>query len=161
MTISLFESPIGKIYLVEEDGFITSLSFSDELNDKGIECFGDTPVTLDVKKQLAAYFKGELKEFTVPIFLKGTAFQKKVWAALQKIPYGKTISYLDLATLIGNQKATRAVGQANHYNPIPIIVPCHRVINASGNLGGYGGGIDIKRKLLELEKVVLNKNERN
>ena len=101
--------------------------------------------------QLRAYFGGELKEFDVPLVLEGTEFQLQVWRTLRTIPYGETISYGDLAKRIGNPKAVRAVGLANGSNPIPIIVPCHRVIGSNGSLTGFGGGLANKKKLLALE----------
>jgi methylated-DNA-[protein]-cysteine S-methyltransferase len=105
----------------------------------------------EVDDQLAAYFAGELVTFDVRLRLEGTSFQQQVWAGLLEIPYGATTSYGDLATRIGNPKASRAVGLANGRNPIAIIVPCHRVIGSSGSLTGYGGGLDRKRSLLDLE----------
>lgn len=104
-----------------------------------------------ILRQLRAYFAGELREFDIPLLLEGTAFQKRVWKNLQNIPYGETISYGELAKRIGDPKAVRAVGAANGQNPIPIIVPCHRVIGSNGSLTGFGGGIENKKKLLELE----------
>ena len=106
----------------------------------------------DAVEQLAAYFAGELTDFDLNLELAGTAFQRRVWAALQTIPYGETRSYGEIAIQIGAPGASRAVGLANGRNPIGIIVPCHRVIGASGDLTGYGGGLDRKRALLELEK---------
>jgi methylated-DNA-[protein]-cysteine S-methyltransferase len=105
----------------------------------------------EVIGQLNAYFRGELKVFTVPLSLRGTDFQLQVWNALRKIPYGETISYAQLARGIGNPKAVRAVGLANGQNPIPIIIPCHRVIGSDGSLTGFGGGLPNKKKLLTLE----------
>ena len=102
-------------------------------------------------KQLEEYFAGERKTFDVPLDLWGTPFQQEVWKALLQIPYGETRSYQDIAQSVGNPKAVRAVGGANGRNPVPVIVPCHRVIRSDGNLGGYGGGLDIKRDLLDLE----------
>jgi len=101
---------------------------------------------------LQAYFRGELKEFDLPLALEGTKFQLRVWNTLRTISYGVTISYLQLAKRIGNPNASRAVGLANGSNPIPIIIPCHRVIGSNGKLTGYGGGLPIKEKLLALEK---------
>ena len=101
--------------------------------------------------QLALYFSGKLFAFDIPLAPSGTAFQQLVWAELLKIPYGKTVSYKDIAVGIGNPAASRAVGMANHRNPIPILIPCHRVIGTNGKLVGYGGGIEIKMKLLKLE----------
>jgi methylated-DNA-[protein]-cysteine S-methyltransferase len=105
----------------------------------------------NVFKQLKEYFNWERKEFDVPLDLRGTDFQKGVWKELRKIPYGKTISYKELAIKMGGETKSRAVGQANALNPAPIIVPCHRVINSDGKLGGYSCGLEIKEKLLELE----------
>ena len=106
----------------------------------------------ELEQQLRAYFSGELENFTVPLSPEGTPFQQKVWSELLKIPYGETISYGELARRIGNPNASRAVGLANGSNPIPIIIPCHRVIGSNGKLTGYGGGLPIKEKLLALEK---------
>ena len=103
--------------------------------------------------ELEAYFRGDLREFTCPLDLHGTEFQKRCWQALRKIPYGKVCSYGDIAREIGSPRGFRAVGQANHNNPVPIIVPCHRVIGSNGTLTGYGGGLSIKEKLLELEGI--------
>lgn len=106
-----------------------------------------------VFRQLDEYFLGRRKEFDFPIRMKGTPFQQKVWAALLEIPYGETRSYKDIAEAVGSPKAYRAVGMANNANPIFIAVPCHRVIGANGSLVGYGGGLDMKKALLELEKA--------
>ena len=105
----------------------------------------------ELKSQLEQYFAGQRRAFQVPLHYPGTAFQEKVWATLLQIPYGETWSYLDMATRLGDVNATRAVGSANGMNPIAIVIPCHRVINASGELGGYGGGLWRKRILLDLE----------
>lgn len=105
----------------------------------------------DVRRELDEYFAGTRREFTVKLDLKGTPFQLRCWNALLDIPYGKTCSYGDLARKVGSPNGFRAVGMANHDNPIPIIVPCHRVITSDHKLGGYGGGLDVKEKLLHLE----------
>jgi methylated-DNA-[protein]-cysteine S-methyltransferase len=102
-------------------------------------------------EQVQAYFRGELREFTCPLDLQGTQFQKKCWQALLRVPYGKTCTYAELAKKVGSPRAFRAVGQANHNNPVAIIVPCHRVIGADGSLTGYGGGMAVKELLLRLE----------
>ena len=102
-------------------------------------------------RQLRAYFSGELKEFNLELVLEGTAFQMKVWNSLRAIPYGQTISYAQLAQEIGNPKAVRAVGLANGSNPLPIVIPCHRVIGSNGKLTGFGGGLPAKKALLALE----------
>ena len=106
----------------------------------------------EVVRQLRAYFAGELEEFDIPLAPEGTEFQRRVWDELSKIPYGETVSYGELARRIGNPKASRAVGLANGSNPIPIIIPCHRVIGSNGKLTGYGGGLPVKEKLLALER---------
>jgi len=112
----------------------------------------ETPLIKKAALQFGEYFKGKRKSFNLPLTMSGTDFQMKVWNALKKIPYGKTISYGELAAMIGNPKACRAVGMANNRNPIAIIVPCHRVIGSDGSLTGYGGGLKLKSLLLELEK---------
>ncbi len=111
----------------------------------------DDPYLFGIFDQLKEYFAGTRKEFDVPLDIEGTDFQKRVWNELQKIPYGKTISYKTLSEKLGDVKAIRAVGKANGQNPIAIIIPCHRVIGANGNLVGYAGGLAIKEKLLHLE----------
>jgi methylated-DNA-[protein]-cysteine S-methyltransferase len=110
-----------------------------------------SPVMRETLRQLRSYFSGDLQDFDVPLEIVGTDFQKRVWRALRTIPYGETRSYTQIAELIGAPRAVRAVGAANGSNPIPIIVPCHRVIGASGKLVGFGGGLEWKRLLLDLE----------
>jgi methylated-DNA-[protein]-cysteine S-methyltransferase len=105
--------------------------------------------------QLSEYFAGERTDFDLPLELEGTEFQREVWLTLAEIPYGKTISYAELASMVGRPSAFRAVGQANGSNPIPIVLPCHRVIASGGGIGGYGGGLEMKRRLLALEGVEL------
>jgi len=144
------------ILITAEDGQITQLYFqggsSTPENLKESACNqADSNVLNILTNQLDAYFAGELKSFTVPINPKGTPFRKQVWQALQTIPYGKTISYKQLAEKINHPKAVRAVGGANHNNPISLIIPCHRVIGASGKLVGYGGGLEVKEFLLRHE----------
>ena len=112
----------------------------------------NTELLQEVKRQLEEYFSGRLQDFDLPLKPKGTDFQKQVWKALLTIPYGETKSYGDIAKQIGKEKAVRAVGGANHVNPISIVIPCHRVIGKNGNLTGYGGGLEVKEKLLELER---------
>ncbi len=127
---------------------IIGIDFVNNIKDKGIE----TELTKLVYCQLLEYFDGNRKSFDFPYELKGTEFQKKVWLALLNIPYGQTASYKDIARIIGDEKASRAVGNANNKNPIAIIVPCHRVIGTNGKLVGYAGGLHIKEMLLNLEK---------
>lgn len=120
------------------------------LSPLAIEFFG-------LFEQLKEYFEGTRKKFNIPIAPEGTQFQLKVWKQLGKIPYGKTASYKDIAVKIKNPAAVRAIGQANGANPLPIIIPCHRVINADGSIGGYSCGLDVKRKLFAVEGIVLTK----
>jgi len=110
------------------------------------------PVLREAESQLRAYFAGDLRQFELPLEPEGTPFQQRVWKELLKIPYGETRSYMEIAQHIGAPAAVRAVGAANGANPLPIVVPCHRVIGASGKLVGYGGGLNLKRRLLALER---------
>ena len=112
---------------------------------------GTHPVATEAARQLRAYFAGQLRRFNLPLDLRGTEFQLRVWRELERIPYGETRSYSQIATTIGSPRVVRAVGAANGANPIPIVVPCHRVIGAGGKLVGYGGGLPLKKRLLELE----------
>ncbi|WP_299979578.1 methylated-DNA--[protein]-cysteine S-methyltransferase [Desulfobacula sp.] len=148
-----FESPVGKLLLSGRE-LLESLHFP--LGKTRIEPEKDwiykEELFLEAIDQLEAYFKGELTRFDLELNVQGTDFQKKVWQELVKIPYGETISYGDLAKRIGNPNASRAVGMANGKNPVSIIVPCHRVIGKNGSLTGFGGGLEVKKNLLELEK---------
>jgi methylated-DNA-[protein]-cysteine S-methyltransferase len=146
---SEINSPVGPLLLAGEPGCLRVLSFGGQPKEGWIE---DANAFRQVTEQLSAYFAGELRAFSVVLEPKGTPFQTRVWRELERIPYGETISYGQLAERIGNPKASRAVGLANGSNPIPIIVPCHRVIGANGKLTGYGGGLPIKEKLLALER---------
>ena len=142
-----YRSPIGLIEIAGSDNGIASVLFVDREAEEGL-----VPACLHpCVTQLCEYFKGDRKEFTLKLDLHGTAFQQRIWRELLKIPFGRTLSYLDVATAIGNRKSLRAVGNANGRNPICIIVPCHRVIGADGSLTGYGGGLWRKRWLLEFE----------
>ena len=152
-----YATPIGNLFLSAEDGAVTALYF--EGGRTTPPTLKETPPNSEDAKvlnalteELDAYFAGTLREFTVPLRPKGTPFRTNVWEALCTIPYGETISYKELAQRIGNPKAIRAVGGANHNNPISIIIPCHRVIGANGKLVGYGGGLNVKEFLLEHEQ---------
>lgn len=147
-------SLIGELLIVSEGDAITGLYFEGEPKPEGLQFNPDLAIFALAVKQLQEYFEGDRQSFDVPIDLCGTVFQKSVWAELRKIHYGTTISYGELARRVGNPKASRAVGLANGRNPIPIIVPCHRVIGASGTLTGFGGGLHIKTALLQLEENV-------
>ncbi|MEU5310800.1 methylated-DNA--[protein]-cysteine S-methyltransferase [Streptomyces sp. NPDC021562] len=148
------DSPYGPLTLVAEDGILCGLYMEEQRHRPPEETFGDRDDDLfaEAEEQLSAYFAGELKEFTVELRLAGTPFQRSVWDQLTRIPYGETRSYGELADALGNPQASRAVGLANGRNPVGIIVPCHRVIGADGNLTGYGGGLPRKQRLLDFER---------
>ena len=142
-------SPVGDLTLTEEEGALTGLYFG-RLSRPGEA--GPTALLEEAARQLREYFAGQRREFDLPLCLRGTAFQMQVWQALQAIPYGEVRTYGEIARAIGKPKACRAVGMANHKNPISIIVPCHRVVGADGSLTGYGGGLAAKEFLLALEQ---------
>lgn len=143
------QSPVGDLTLTEENGALTGLYFG-RRSLEGEE--GLTALLEKASRQLEEYFAGKRKQFDLPLSLRGTEFQRQVWAALRDIPYGETRSYGQIAQAVGRPKAVRAVGMANHRNPISIIVPCHRVVGADGSLTGYGGGLENKKFLLALER---------
>jgi methylated-DNA-[protein]-cysteine S-methyltransferase len=163
MIYTILDSPVGALALTSNGEAITGLfmekykgepfSIGDWTRDDGL--------FREAADQLRAYFAGELTEFDLPVATGGAPFQRRVWAELQKIPYGSTISYGELARRIGNPKASRAVGSANGDNPISIIIPCHRVIGSNGKLTGYGGGIERKKFLLEFEAETSAKRGRD
>ena len=142
-------TPVGVLTIAEEGGFITNIAFG-ERNFDGI--MGENAVISQAKAQLEEYFAGARREFDLPLDMRGTDFQKRVWSALLTVPYGRTATYKDVAIKAGSPKGARAVGMANNKNPIVIVVPCHRIVGADGSLVGFAGGIDTKRFLLELEK---------
>lgn len=146
---SSFESQIGVLTLVCDENYLLAVHFG-SIQPENAEK-KQTSIIERTEEQLKEYFSGKRKVFDVPLNPQGTDFQKKVWKALTEIPYGETRSYKDIAIRIGNPKACRAVGMANNRNPISILIPCHRVIGAGGALVGYGGGLDIKVRLLEIE----------
>jgi methylated-DNA-[protein]-cysteine S-methyltransferase len=148
------DSPIGGLLLAADDtGLHTILFINGKHSAQPDPSWKKDAAPLqETIRQLRAYFAGELETFDLPLAPQGTAFQLKVWKLLCDIPYGETISYGELARRIGNPKASRAVGLANGSNPIPIVIPCHRVIGSNGKLTGYGGGLPIKEKLLALER---------
>lgn len=147
-------TPIGELLLAGDGSHLSLLGFPSGKMQRRHDSDWSKDATPfnEVCSQLDAYFAGELQEFDLPLMPKGTAFQESVWQALTKIPYGQTCSYGELAANIGKPKASRAVGAANGVNPIPVIIPCHRVIGSSGKLTGFGGGIETKQFLLGLEK---------
>jgi methylated-DNA-[protein]-cysteine S-methyltransferase len=151
---TVLASPCGPLTLVATDGRLSGLYMTQQRHRPDDETFGEpdpTPFT-EVIRQLAEYFAGGRTRFDLPLALAGTEFQRTVWAALREIPYGETVSYGELADRLGRPTASRAVGLANGKNPVGIIVPCHRVVGANGDLTGYGGGLDRKRFLLDFER---------
>lgn len=160
MTVTLYRtvaSPVGPLTLAGHDDVLTHLRMEDQAHPpSGREGWVlDEHAFPKVADQLEAYFAGELTEFDVAFRVEGTEFQRRVWSALLEIPYGETWSYGRVAKHIGQPTASRAVGMANGRNPVAIIVPCHRVIGSTGTLTGYGGGLDRKRTLLDLERSTL------
>lgn len=149
-----YDTPVGRILIREENGKITNLDF--EKVDKNFE-LKETYILKEANKQLNEYFQGKRKNFDLDISIKGSEFQVTVWNNLKTIKYGQTLTYKELAIKVGNNNASRAVGNANSKNPIPIFIPCHRVIKSDGGIGGYLGsskeGIKIKDYLLKLEKM--------
>ncbi|ARD85386.1 methylated-DNA-[protein]-cysteine S-methyltransferase [Ferroplasma acidiphilum] len=161
--IQYFKTKIGELILGSFEGNLCILDFRhskkrttiDNRIKTGLKANfleEEDEILAETKKQVAEYLDGNRKEFYIPLLMVGTDFQKNVWNALLKIPYGTTISYLQLAENIGNAKAVRAVANADGANAMAVIIPCHRVIESNGGLGGYGGGVAIKKQLLELEK---------
>lgn len=156
---TVIDSPVGELRLVERHGAITAIEFSlfQDADGRVRGTRDDAhPVLVEAGRQLAAYFARELKEFDLPLAPEGSDFQQRVWTELREIGYGETASYGQVAHRIGmTNAASRAVGLANGRNPIPIVVPCHRVIGANGTLTGYAGGLPRKQLLLELEQDAL------
>ena len=144
-----FKSPIGFLRVTGNDKWVQAVEFCDQ---PGPDADGAPECLKRACQQLDEYFQGKRRKFEVPLMLRGTAFQKRVWAALRKVPFGRTLSYGGIARSIGRPYSGRAVGGANHRNPVAIIVPCHRVIGHKGSLTGYGGGLWRKRWLLDHEK---------
>lgn len=149
MDIFYYKSPIGILKISIENNFIISINIVNEYKEN---IYKNTYFN-EIERQLDEYFLGKRKEFNLNILMKGSEFQKQVWLELQKIPYGSTKSYKDIAEKIGKSKSQRAVGQACNKNNILIIIPCHRVISKNGDLNGFSCGLDIKEKLLSLEKM--------
>lgn len=156
MPCLFYDSPIGPMTLVQEGEVLTRLDFNTPSQAEET-----TPLLLEARRQLQEYFAGERKAFALPLAPAGTAFQKKVWAALREIPWGETRSYGDIARAIGKPTACRAVGMANGRNPLPVFIPCHRVIGTNGSITGYSGGLEKKRFLLRLEGIFQWKENRS
>lgn len=144
-----YESEIGLIGIAEEDGYVSDVVFGSDSLPGIVTC--ETSLIKKAFGQIAGYLLGIRKGFDLPLLVEGTEFQETVWKELQRIPYGETRTYGQVAEAVGKPKAVRAVGAANNRNRLPVIIPCHRVVGANGSLTGYSGGLDAKRKLLELE----------
>jgi methylated-DNA-[protein]-cysteine S-methyltransferase len=145
------KTSIGTIGIEERTGGITKVYLeTDPAQRNGEQC--ETPLIRQAFEQLELYLNGRLTEFSLPLTPEGTTFMKRVWKKLCDVPYGQTASYKDIATAVGNPRTVRAVGMANHRNPIPIFIPCHRIIGSDGKLTGYRGGLEMKRTLLDLER---------
>jgi len=152
MPRTIVESPIGPLGLVASEAGLRAVLF----DGRRIRAEGRSPILDDAARQLEAYFDGDLVAFDLPLDLDGTGFQRRCWLALASIPYGQTVSYGEQARRLGlGNDAARAVGAANGRNPLPIVLPCHRVIGADGSLTGFGGGLDVKQFLLEHERALL------
>jgi len=158
MSYTTMNSPIGPLLLAGDDGGLHLVHFATGRRPKSPQrdWTENRAPFKEVIRQLEAYFEGKLQDFDLPLVLNGTDFQLLVWRNLRKIPYGETVTYGQLARRIGSPDAARAVGLANGSNPIPIIIPCHRVIGSSGDLTGFGGGLPVKKKLLALESRQLS-----
>jgi len=157
---TLIDSPVGELRIVERNGSISAIEYTPFRPPSDGRPLGqrddEVPVLVEARRQLAAYFARELKEFDLPLTPEGSDFQRRVWRQLELIPYGETASYGEIAHRLGHTNAaSRAVGLANGRNPIPIVIPCHRVIGANGTLTGYAGGLERKQTLLELEQDAL------
>lgn len=142
---------LGNTAIIEEDNKITAIEINKKIQEEMVQ--KETPLLKETEKQLLEYLEGRRKTFDVPLNPKGTKFMKQVWTALQEIPYGEVRTYGQIAQTVGKPKAARAVGMANHRNPIPIIIPCHRVIGSNGKLVGYALGMEMKEFLLKLEGI--------
>ncbi|MCT4584708.1 MAG: methylated-DNA--[protein]-cysteine S-methyltransferase [Peptostreptococcaceae bacterium] len=152
-----FDSEFGQIILIGDENGLFKLSIKTKENKINLDEFEKNDEFFkSIKKQLIEYFNKERKTFDIKLNLKGSEFQKKVWNELLNIPYGTVCTYKDIAIKIGNEKASRAVGMANNKNNIPIIIPCHRVIGSNKKLVGYAYGLDMKEKLINLEKIIKN-----
>ncbi len=149
MEFLLFETPLGCMALGEEDAHITRLYLPNSPTPRLMP--HETPLLCRARDQLLEYLAGKRMEFDLPLAPQGTPFQQKVWSTLRNIPYGQTRSYKDIALAVDCPKGFRAVGMANRSNPIPIFIPCHRVVAADGSLGGYAGGLELKQSLLTIE----------
>ncbi|MCI6737641.1 MAG: methylated-DNA--[protein]-cysteine S-methyltransferase [Intestinibacter sp.] len=160
-----YDTKIGRLGIREDGESITHIYFREPNVEVEIEqnrlLLEESDLIKMAYIQLSEYIEGQRKQFDLPLDPKGTEFQRKVWKELTKIPYGETRSYKEVAIAIGNEKASRAIGMANNKNPIPIVIPCHRVVGSNKKLVGYAGGLDLKEKLLNLEGILVDKNKVN
>ena len=158
-----YDTKIGRLGIREDGESITHIYFREPNVEVEIEqnrlLLEESDLIKMAYIQLSEYIEGQRKQFDLPLDPKGTEFQRKVWKELTKIPYGETRSYKEVAIAIGNEKASRAIGMANNKNPIPIVIPCHRVVGSNKKLVGYAGGLDLKEKLLSLEGILVDKNK--
>ena len=157
MRFCRYPSPLGNLLIAGEEDAVVYCQWEDSVDERIIATWEEdkklqSALLTMACRQLTEYFAGKRKVFDLPIRLNGTPFQQIVWKGLQQIPYGETLSYADLARQIGRHKAARAVGNANHHNPLMVIIPCHRIVASNGKMGGYAGGIARKAWLLEKEK---------
>ncbi len=146
---SYYDSPVGRLTIAATEKGVCNIYLTGEKAN----VIRENEIIIQTINELREYFNGTRKEFKIPLDIKGTEFQKRVWKELLEVPYGTTATYGEIATRIGNPNASRAVGNANNKNPVPIIIPCHRIIGAGNKLVGYAGGLTMKKKLLELEKL--------
>jgi len=149
----ILNTEIGRIGIAESDGLLTRIYLPSELPEKDCNLHQDTPALVRAARQLMDYLAGDRKEFDLPLAPEGTCFMRGVWAVLCTIPYGEVRTYSEVARAVGSPHAARAVGLANHRNPIPIIIPCHRIIGTDGKLVGYRGGLELKSYLLRHEQA--------
>lgn len=155
--VAHYASPVGSLRLTAKGEYLTGVDTQEGIPETVREDL--PPVLRDTMDQLDQYFRGELREFHLPLSFHGTPFQEKVWQTLTTIPFGETRSYGEIARQVGSPGGSRAVGGANHKNPLMIVIPCHRVIGADGSLTGFGGGLPVKKYLLELEQEVLRRTQ--
>jgi methylated-DNA-[protein]-cysteine S-methyltransferase len=158
-TYDTYRSPLGNLLLVAEGRFLVELALEEAVWTDAVDgsWSHDADGLAPLRAELDEYFAGRRRRFSVPVSPSGTPFQLEVWNALTEIPYGSTTSYGSIAAAVARPNASRAIGGANHVNPIPILIPCHRVIGADGSLAGYGGGMERKRLLLDLERATIAK----
>ncbi len=155
MYYTLVDTPIGTLRLLSNGKHLTAIEFAQQYSDQDASEAPDDPILRATALQLREYFAGKRRQFDLPLGAQGTEFQHSVWNALREIPYGELRSYRDIACAINREKAVRAVGAANGRNPLPIVVPCHRVIGSDGSLTGFAGGLEMKTQLLQLEGALL------